>query len=115
MRPVVPRTMAPRNVRGLATGRGGAALCFDQDIDRIGAAIPEIESDAAVGKLPDGRGNGASGEIPAHGEDYGVARPAETAVEHQFVAIEPVANWRGVGFGNAKADRLAFFHRRERD
>ena len=104
-----------RYARGLATGRGGAAFCLDQDVDGIGTAIPEIEADAAVGKLPDGRGNGAGGEIPAGGKDQGVARPAETAVEHQFVAVEPVANWRGVGFGNAKTDRLAFFHWRERN
>lgn len=107
--------MSPRYARGLATGRGGAAFCFDQDVNGIGAAIPEIEADAAVGKLPDGCGNGASSEIPAGGEDYGVARPAETAVKHQFVAVEPVANLRGVGFGNAETDRLAFFHWRERN
>ena len=104
-----------RSARGLATGRGGAAFCLDQDVDGIGAAIPEIEADAAVGKLPDGCGDGAGSEIPASGEDYSVARPAETAVEHQFVAVELVANWRGVGFGNAETDRLAFFHWRERN
>lgn len=109
------KKMAPRYPRGLVSGRGGAAFCFHQDVDGIGAAIPEIEADAAVGKLPDGCGDGAGGEIPACGEDHGVARPAETAVEHQFVAVELVANWRGVGFGNAETDRLAFFHWRERN
>ena len=109
------KKMAPRYVRELASGRGGAAFCFDQDVDGIGAAIPEIEADAAIGKLPDGRGDGAGGEIPRGGENHGVARPAETAVEYQFVAVEPVANWRGVGFGNAETNRLAFFHWWERN
>ena len=31
-----------RDARGLAIGRGGAAFCLDQDVDGIGAAIPEI-------------------------------------------------------------------------
>lgn len=93
----------------------GSAFCFDQDIDGIGAAIPEIEADAAIGNLPNGRGDGDGGEIPACGEHNSVARPAEAAVEDQFVAIEMIADWRGVRFGNAQADGLAFFHGRERN
>ena len=84
--------------------RGGEALGSDQDVDRIGAAVPEVEADAGVGKLCDGGRDRAGGQIPAYRKDDGVPGTAEAAIEDEFVAIEPVAGWSGVGFGYAQAE-----------
>lgn len=59
----------------------GAAFCFDQYVRGVGAAIPEIEADATIGKLLDSGGDGAGREIPARGEDYRVAGATEASVE----------------------------------
>ena len=97
------------------TKRRRAALGFDQDIDRVGSIIPKVEADAMVRELGDGGGDGAGGEIPACGEDDGVAGTAQATVENQFVAIETIAGWRGVGFRNAQAQRLAWLYGWERN
>lgn len=65
---------------------------LDEDVNGIGAAIPEIEADTAIGKLSDGCGDGTGGEVPADWENDGVARTAKAAIENKFIAIEAVSH-----------------------
>src|SRR5690348_7929026 len=88
-------------VKSILICRGsGSALGFDEDVNLIGAAIPEIEANAAVGELRDCRRYGTGGEIPARGQNYGVSSAAKAAIEDEFVAIEAIADRRGVSFRN---------------
>ena len=75
-----------------------ATLCLDQHVHWVRAAIPEIQADAAVWHLGDGRRNRAGRQVPSFGQNNGVARTSQAAVEYQFVALQSVTGRRGVRF-----------------
>ena len=92
------------------SGRCGAAFGFEEDVDGVGAAVPEVEADAGIGELCDGGGDGTGGEIPAGRENHGVAGAAQATVEDQFIAIEPITDGSGLGLRDAQADGLTFLY-----
>src|SRR4029077_21026196 len=93
--------------------RAGPPPGFQQYVYRIGPRIPEIEPNAAVGKLRYRRGDGASGQIPSHRKNYGVARTAKAAVKNQIDAVQSIACGSGISLGDSQTNRLTAFDRRK--